>query len=118
MAFLEIENLSKTFVRSTAGQLVPLSTVATVTRAAGPLTVNHQGQLPAVTISTHVRSGSGIWLSEVVASFGLLLVILGVVISYLATLKLSALQAAKSSSAPAPSGPEPGPTPAATTQPA
>jgi len=45
------EDLSKTFVRSTAGQLVPLSTVATVSQAAGPLTVNHQGQLPAVTIS-------------------------------------------------------------------
>jgi H+/Cl- antiporter ClcA len=36
------------------------------------------------------------------------LVIVGVVISYLATLKLSALQAAKSSGEPVPSGPEPG----------
>jgi hydrophobic/amphiphilic exporter-1 (mainly G- bacteria), HAE1 family len=51
------ENLSKTFVRSTAGQLVPLSTVATVTQAAGPLTVNHQGQLPAVTISFNLAPG-------------------------------------------------------------
>ena len=39
------------------GQLVPLSTVATVTRAAGPLTVNHQGQLPAVTISFNLAPG-------------------------------------------------------------
>jgi HAE1 family hydrophobic/amphiphilic exporter-1 len=51
------ESLSKTFVRSTSGQLVPLGTVATVTRAAGPLTVNHQGQLPAVTISFNLAPG-------------------------------------------------------------
>ena len=51
------EDLSRTFVRSTAGQLVPLSTVATVTQAAGPLTVNHQGQLPAVTISFNLAPG-------------------------------------------------------------
>jgi HAE1 family hydrophobic/amphiphilic exporter-1 len=51
------EALSKTFVRSTAGQLVPLGTVATVTQGAGPLTVNHQGQLPAVTISFNLVPG-------------------------------------------------------------
>jgi hydrophobic/amphiphilic exporter-1 (mainly G- bacteria), HAE1 family len=51
------DSLSKTYVRSSAGQLVPLSTVATVTRAAGPLTVNHQGQLPAVTFSFNLAPG-------------------------------------------------------------
>jgi glycerol uptake facilitator-like aquaporin len=35
--------------------------------------------LPAVTISTHDRSGSGAWLGEFVATLGLLMVILGVV---------------------------------------
>ena len=35
--------------------------------------------LPAVNVSTHHRSGSGLWLGEVVATFGLLLVIFGVV---------------------------------------
>jgi arsenate reductase len=35
--------------------------------------------LPAVSISTHVRSGPGLWLGEVVATLGLLLVIFGVV---------------------------------------
>src|ERR1043166_6644713 len=50
-AFQENEEaLSKVFVRSAAGLLVPLETVATLTRVAGPLTVNHQGQVPAVTI--------------------------------------------------------------------
>jgi HAE1 family hydrophobic/amphiphilic exporter-1 len=51
------EALSKTFVRSAAGQLVPLGTVAIVTQGAGPLTVNHQGQLPAVTISFNLAPG-------------------------------------------------------------
>ena len=35
--------------------------------------------LSAINISTHHRSGGGIWLGEVVATFGLLLVIFGVV---------------------------------------
>jgi HAE1 family hydrophobic/amphiphilic exporter-1 len=51
------DDLSKVFVRSTAGQLIPLNTVATLTRVAAPLTVNHQGQLPAVTISFNLAPG-------------------------------------------------------------
>ncbi|HKD27022.1 MAG TPA: efflux RND transporter permease subunit [Xanthobacteraceae bacterium] len=51
------EALSKMFVRSSAGQLVPLGTVATVSQVAGPLTVTHQGQLPAVTISFNLAPG-------------------------------------------------------------
>jgi glycerol uptake facilitator-like aquaporin len=35
--------------------------------------------LPAVSPSSHVRSSPGLWLGEVVATFGLLLVIFGVV---------------------------------------
>jgi HAE1 family hydrophobic/amphiphilic exporter-1 len=35
--------------------MVPLSTVATLTRTVGPLSVNHLGQLPAVTISFNLR---------------------------------------------------------------
>ena len=50
-------DLSKVFVRSSAGQLVPLNTVATLTQVAGPLTINHQGQLPAVTISFNLAPG-------------------------------------------------------------
>jgi HAE1 family hydrophobic/amphiphilic exporter-1 len=51
------EALSKVFVRSSAGLLVPLGTVATVSQVAGPLTVTHQGQLPAVTISFNLAPG-------------------------------------------------------------
>ncbi len=35
--------------------MVPLSTIATLTRTVGPLSVNHLGQLPAVTISFNLR---------------------------------------------------------------
>ena len=51
------ESLSKVFVRAVSGQLIPLATVATVSRAAGPLTVNHQGQMPAVTIFFNLAPG-------------------------------------------------------------
>ena len=45
----------------------------------GAMVANLMFDLPAVDISTHTRSGSGVWLGEAVAAFGLLLVILGVV---------------------------------------
>jgi HAE1 family hydrophobic/amphiphilic exporter-1 len=50
-------DLSLLYVRSAGGQLVPLSTVAKLTRGVGPLTVNHLGQLPAVTISFNLKPG-------------------------------------------------------------
>ncbi len=49
--------LAMLYVRSNSGQLVPLNTVATITRSLGPLTVNHLGQLPAVTISFNLKPG-------------------------------------------------------------
>ena len=50
-------DLSLLYIRSANGQLVPLSTVAKLTRGVGPLTVNHLGQLPAVTISFNLQPG-------------------------------------------------------------
>ncbi|WP_114858224.1 efflux RND transporter permease subunit [Azospirillum brasilense] len=49
--------LSRIYVRSGSGKLVPLDAFASVQRTAGPLTVNHQGQLPAVTLSFNVAPG-------------------------------------------------------------
>jgi hydrophobic/amphiphilic exporter-1 (mainly G- bacteria), HAE1 family len=49
--------LSMLYVRSTSGQLVPLNAVAQFTPGLGPLTINHLGQLPAVTISFNLRPG-------------------------------------------------------------
>ena len=52
--------LSMLYVRSSNGQLIPLNTVAKVTTGAGPLTVNHVGQLPAVTISFNLKPGTAL----------------------------------------------------------
>ncbi len=49
--------LSMLYIHSNTGQLVPLDTLATLTRNIGPLTVNHLGQLPAVTISFNLKPG-------------------------------------------------------------
>jgi glycerol uptake facilitator-like aquaporin len=46
---------------------------------AGAVAANMMFELDPVTLSTHGRSSGGLWLGEVVATFGLLLVILGVV---------------------------------------
>ena len=52
--------LSMLYVRSTTGNLVPLSAVANLTSTLGPLTVNHLGQFPAVTISFNLVPGTAI----------------------------------------------------------
>ena len=45
----------------------------------GAIVANLMFELDAVALSTHTRSSGGLWLGEVVATFGLLTVILGVV---------------------------------------
>ncbi len=53
--------LSQLYVRTTDGkQQIPLGTVATLKPGVGPLTVNHSGQLPSVTISFNLRPGVSI----------------------------------------------------------
>jgi HAE1 family hydrophobic/amphiphilic exporter-1 len=49
--------LQMLYVRAPSGQLVPLHTVATVGTDMGPLSVNHVGQLPSVTISFNLKPG-------------------------------------------------------------
>jgi len=49
--------LAMLYIRSSKGALVPLNAVAKVSTNVGPLTVNHQGQLPAVTLSFSLRPG-------------------------------------------------------------
>ncbi|MGA2071804.1 MAG: efflux RND transporter permease subunit, partial [Sedimentisphaerales bacterium] len=48
---LDPASLGMLYVRSNSGQLVPLKSVANLSNSVGPMSVNHQGQLPAVTIS-------------------------------------------------------------------
>ena len=51
------EGLSKIYLRSTQGPLVPLDAVVKLSRGVGPLSVNHFGQLPAVTVSFNLQPG-------------------------------------------------------------
>jgi len=55
--------LSLLYIRSDTGDLIPLSTVTKITRGVGPLSVNHLGQLPAVTLSFNLAT-TGTALSE------------------------------------------------------
>ncbi|HWF38874.1 MAG TPA: efflux RND transporter permease subunit [Candidatus Acidoferrales bacterium] len=52
--------LSLLYIRSSTGALVPLNAVANLATSVGPLSVNHLGQLPAVTISFNLRPGTAI----------------------------------------------------------
>jgi hydrophobic/amphiphilic exporter-1 (mainly G- bacteria), HAE1 family len=54
------EMLSDLYIRSSTGQLVPLSAVSKVTTSLGPLTVNHTGQLPSVTMSFDLAPGTAL----------------------------------------------------------
>jgi len=49
--------LSMLYVRTAAGELVPLDTLAKLVPSVGPLSVNHSGQLPSVTISFNLKPG-------------------------------------------------------------
>ncbi|HXY68638.1 MAG TPA: efflux RND transporter permease subunit [Gemmatimonadales bacterium] len=52
--------LNLLYVRSSTGALVPLGAMASMTPTVGPLSVNHSGQLPSVTISFDTRPGVAI----------------------------------------------------------
>jgi HAE1 family hydrophobic/amphiphilic exporter-1 len=49
--------LGQLYVRSVTGQLIPLSALARISTGLGPLTVNHSGQLPSVTLSFNLAPG-------------------------------------------------------------
>jgi HAE1 family hydrophobic/amphiphilic exporter-1 len=49
--------LSQLYIRSNAGKQIPLGAVAQLRRGIGPMTVNHLGQLPSVTISFNLAPG-------------------------------------------------------------
>jgi HAE1 family hydrophobic/amphiphilic exporter-1 len=51
------DSLSLLYLKSLQGQLVPLDAITKVTRDAGPLLINHSGQLPSVTISFNLKPG-------------------------------------------------------------
>ena len=53
----DVDALGKLWVRSSRGPLVPLNAVAKFRYTVGPVTVNHSGQLPSVTISFNLAPG-------------------------------------------------------------
>ncbi len=54
------ESLDKIYVKSTTGQMVPLSAIAHLRRVPAPLAINHEGQFPAVTLSFNLSPGSSL----------------------------------------------------------
>jgi HAE1 family hydrophobic/amphiphilic exporter-1 len=61
----DLTALNMLYVHAADGDLVPLSAVARISPATGPLTVSHSGQLPAVTLSFNLRPN--VSLGEAVA---------------------------------------------------
>jgi HAE1 family hydrophobic/amphiphilic exporter-1 len=51
------DSLSKLYVHSSQGPLVPLDTLVDVKRTVGPLSISHYGQLPATTVSFNLKPG-------------------------------------------------------------
>ncbi len=54
------ESLDKIYVKSTTGLMIPLTTFATVKIGTAPLTIAHEGQFPAVTLSFNLASGASL----------------------------------------------------------
>ncbi len=54
------ESLNRIYVKSSTGQMVPLSAFAKAKVATAPLTVVHQGQFPAVTLSFNLAPGGSL----------------------------------------------------------
>ena len=52
--------LSLLYFKSSAGSLIPLDTLAKASEQIGPQTVNHYGQLPAVTVSFNLAPGASL----------------------------------------------------------
>lgn len=58
------EDIESITLTSATGTRVPLKAIATIERAAAPLSINHQGQLPSVTLSFNLSPGHA--LSEAI----------------------------------------------------
>ena len=52
--------LEKIYVKSTTGQMVPLSAFANLKTVTAPLAITHEGQFPAVTLSFNLSPGSSL----------------------------------------------------------
>ncbi|MFL6203810.1 MAG: aquaporin [Acidimicrobiales bacterium] len=69
----------RVFGGTTTRELAAIIPAQIAGACAGAIVANLMFDLDPITLSTHERTGDGMWLGEVVATFGLLIVILGVV---------------------------------------
>jgi hydrophobic/amphiphilic exporter-1 (mainly G- bacteria), HAE1 family len=53
----DLSALGLLFVRSGSGNLIPLKSIATLSKTVGPVSVTHSGQMPSVTISFNLAPG-------------------------------------------------------------
>lgn len=60
------DDIKSLYVRSQDGKLVPLDAVVSIVQGTAPLSINHQGQLPSVTLSFNLTTGTS--LSQAVES--------------------------------------------------
>jgi HAE1 family hydrophobic/amphiphilic exporter-1 len=57
---LDYTGLSRLYLRGAGGAMVPLTAVTTVSRRTMPPTINHSGQIPAITISFDMAPGKAL----------------------------------------------------------
>jgi hydrophobic/amphiphilic exporter-1 (mainly G- bacteria), HAE1 family len=57
---MDPQALSMLYIRSSPGALVPLKAVARLDEGTGPMTINHSGQIPSVTIFFNLRPGASL----------------------------------------------------------
>jgi len=88
------EALSLLHLQAAGGRLVPLVSVANVISHVGPLTINHTGQLPAVTISFNLRPD--VALGDAIARIGSSVSNLGVPASIITSFQGTAQEFQKS----------------------
>ena len=62
------ESLDKIYVKSTTGQMIPLTAFASVKIGTAPLSIVHEGQFPAITLSFNLAPGKS--LGEAVEAIG------------------------------------------------
>jgi HAE1 family hydrophobic/amphiphilic exporter-1 len=56
----DLSELALLYVKSSTGALVPMKAVATLSKSLGPVTINHSGQLPSVTLSFNLAPGASL----------------------------------------------------------
>ncbi len=51
------EDIERLYIKNKSGTLISFNSVAKILRGVGPLTINHQGQMPSVTLSFNLAPG-------------------------------------------------------------